>query len=108
VIFLPVSFSLALISLAIYSFEPHRGLIWSVTALFVGIGFIMLTVLMQMHRDPILSRITGTKPNELGLTFYVRIAALGIGPLLTLLATHYPSISRYVVSFLQPGLEALK
>ncbi len=108
VIFLPVSFSLALISLSIYSFEPHRELIWSVTALFVGIGCIMLTVLMQMHRDPILSRITGTKPNELGLTFYVRIAALGIGPLLTLLATHYPSISRYVVSFLQPGLEALK
>jgi len=55
-----------------------------------------------------LSRITGTKANELGLTFYVRIAALGAAPLLTLLATHFPSIGRYVVSFLQPGLEALK
>ena len=108
VIFLPLSFTLALTSLIIYPFEPHRELIWSLTALFVGIGFIMVTVLMQMHRDSIMSRITGTKPNELGFTFFVRVATLGIGPLVTLLATHYPSISRYVLSFLQPGLEALK
>lgn len=108
VIFLAISFSLALVSLEIYSFEPHRELIWSVTALFIGIGFVIVTVLMQIHRDPILSLITGTKPNELGLTFYIRIAALGVAPLLTLLATHFPSVGRYLVSFLQPGLEALK
>jgi hypothetical protein len=107
-IFLAVSFSLALISLLIYSFEPHRALIWLVTAIFVVIGYISVSVLMQIHRDPILSRITGTKPNELGLMFYVRIAALGVPPALTLLATHFPSIGRFVVSFLQPGLEALK
>jgi len=107
-IFLAVSFSLVLISLVIYTFEPHRALIWSVTAIFIVIGFIIVSVLMQMHRDPILSRITGTKANELGLAFYVRIAVLGAAPLLTLLATHFPSIGRYFVSFLQPGLEALK
>jgi hypothetical protein len=107
-IFLAVSFSLVLISLVIYTFEPHRALIWWVTAIFIVIGFIVVSVLMQMHRDPILSRITGTKANELGLTFYIRIAALGAAPLLTLLATHFPSIGRYFVSFLQPGLEALK
>jgi hypothetical protein len=67
-----------------------------------------VTVLMQVHRNPILSRITGTKPNELGFMFYARIVALGIGPLLTLLATYFPSISRSLLSFLQPGLEALK
>jgi hypothetical protein len=107
-IFLTVSFTLVLLSLVIYSFEPHRALIWSVTGIFALIGFIIVKVLMQVHRDPILSRITGTKANELGLTFYIRIAALGAAPLLTLLATHFPSIGRYIVSFLQPGLEALK
>jgi hypothetical protein len=107
-IFLTVSFTLVLISLVIYSFEPHRALIWSVTAIFVLIGFIVVSVLMQIHRNPILSRITGSKAHELGLIFYVRIAALGAAPLLTLLATHFPSIGRYLVSFLQPGLEALK
>lgn len=108
VIFLPLSFTLAMISLIIYPFEPHRELLWSLTALFMGIGFIMITVLIQMDCDPILSRITGTQANHLEFTFYVKIVTLGIGPLITLLATHYPSISRYIVSFLQPGLEALK
>jgi hypothetical protein len=63
---------------------------------------------MQAHRDPVISRITGTQPNELGWQFFVRIATLGAVPLLTLLATHFPSIGRYLLSFFQPGLEAIK
>jgi hypothetical protein len=108
IIFLAISFSLAMISLVIYSFEPHRELLWSVTALFIAIGLITIKVLIQMHRDPVMSRITNTKPGQLGTTFYIRLVALGAGPLVTLLATHFPSIGRYVLSFLQPGLEALK
>jgi hypothetical protein len=107
-IFLAVSFSLVLISLNVYSFEPHQSLIWSFTAIFVVIGFITVVVLVQVHRDHVLNRITGTQPNEVGLAFYVRIVSLGALPLLTLLTTHFPSIGRYLVSFLQPGLEALK
>ena len=65
-------------------------------------------VLVQLHRDPVLSRVTGTTGNALDLHFYLRIIAFAAVPLLTLLATHYPSIGRYLVSFLQPSLEALK
>jgi hypothetical protein len=107
-IFLGLSFSLVLISLNIYSFEPHQSLIWSFTAIFAAIGFTVVVVLMQAHKDHILSRITGTTPNELGIAFYLRIISFGAAPLLTLLATHFPSIGRYLLSFLQPGLEALK
>jgi hypothetical protein len=103
-----IVFSLVLSSLNVYSFEPHRSLVWSFTALFVLIGAIAIQVLMQAHRDPVISRITGTKPNELGIQFYIRIATLGAVPLLTLLATHFPSIGHYLMSFFQPGLEALK
>jgi hypothetical protein len=107
-IFLAISFTLLLVSLNVYSFEPHQALIWSITAIFGVIGLISLLVLMQVHRDPILSNITGTEPNELGLSFYVRIVSLGALPLLTLMSTHFPAIGRSLVSFLQPGLEALK
>jgi len=107
-IFLAISFSLMLISLNVYSFEPHQSLIWSFTAIFAVIGVTALAVLMEAHRNEILSRISGTKPNQLGLSFYVRIASLGAAPLFTLLATHFPSIGRFLVSFFQPGLEALK
>jgi hypothetical protein len=107
-IFLATSFSLVLISLNVYSFEPHRALIWSFTAIFAVLGFITVVVLMQVHRNSILSLITGTTPNELGLGFYVRAFSLGAVPLLTLLSTHFPVIGRGLQSFLQPGLEALK
>jgi hypothetical protein len=109
IIFLAASFSLALLSLVIYTFEPHQELIWSVTGLFIVIGVIIVRAMIQMYRDPILRMITGTKANgSLGLEFYTRIAILGVAPLLTLLATHFPSISQSLVSFLQPGLEAFK
>lgn len=107
-IFLGLSFSLVLISLNLYSFEPHQTLLWSFTALFVIIGAVIMRVLMQVHRDHILSRITDTKPNEVGWEFYLRMVSVGAVPLLTLLATHFPSIGRGLLSLFQPGLEALK
>ena len=107
-IFLAISFSLMLISLNVYSFEPHQSLIWSFTAIFGVIGVTAIGVLMEAHRNEILSIITGTTPNELGIGFYVRIASLGAAPLITLMATHFPSIGRFLLSFFQPGLDALK
>ncbi len=107
-ILLAVVYSLALVSLNLYSFEPHQSLIWSFTGIFALIGLSGLGVLVQAHRDEILSRITGTKPNELGLGFYVRAISLGAAPLVTLLATHFPAIGKLFWSIFQPGLEALK
>jgi hypothetical protein len=103
-----VVFSLVLISLNVYSFEPHQSLVWSFTAIFAVIGIIAIRVLIQAHRNQIISRVSGTKPNELGLGFYVRVISLGAAPLVTLLATHFPAIGKLFWSIFQPGLEALK
>ena len=107
-IFLALSFSLIMLSLNVYSFEPHQSLIWSFTIVFGVIGFMVVGVLMQLHRNEVLNRATGGNANELGLDFYIRIAAFGIGPVATLLATHFPAISHYFLSFLQPSLQTLK
>lgn len=108
IIMLTVLFSLVLLSLNIYSFEPHQSLIWSFTAIFAVIACTIVVVLMQAYRDHVLSRITRTKPNQLGMDFYFKVVSFGAVPLLTLLATHFPAIGRYLLSFLQPGMEALK
>jgi hypothetical protein len=108
IIIVAMLFTLILLSLNFYSFEPHRSLIWSFTAMFAIIGFLIVNVLREVHRDNVLSRVTGTRASELGLDFYLRIALFGVGPLATLLATHFPAIGRFFGSFLQPGLEALK
>ena len=107
-VFVGIAFSLVLLSLNVYSFEPHKSLIWSLTVIFFVVGFTVVRSLMQMHRDPVVSLITGTKPNELGFEFYLRVIGYGAVPVLTLLATHFPSIGKFLASFLQPGLEALK
>ena len=107
-IFLGIAFSLVLISLNLYSFEPHQTLLWSFTSLFVVVGVVIVRVLLQVHRDHILSRTTDTKPNEAGLEFYLRVVSVGALPLLTLIATHFPSLGKGLLSLFQPGLEALK
>jgi hypothetical protein len=108
IIIVAMLFTLILLSLNIYSFEPHQSVIWSFTAMFGVIGFLVVKVLREVHRDNVLSRMTGTTADEVGLDFYLRVALFGAAPLVTLLATHFPAIGRYLVSFVQPGLEAVK
>jgi hypothetical protein len=61
----------------------------------------------QMDRDAILSRLSGTEPGKLDRDFYYRVVSYGALPLLALLASQFPSIGRFLFSWLQPGLNAL-
>ncbi len=76
----------------------------------VFVVVLVLTVLVysQMSRDATLSYITNTNPGELGWDFWMRLVGFGIGPLIGLLTTLFPSISDFVFSWLQPGVQALK
>jgi hypothetical protein len=42
------------------------------------------------------------------MDFWIRLVAFGIGPLIGLLTTLFPSITDFVFSWLQPGAQALK
>jgi hypothetical protein len=61
-----------------------------------------------MHRDPILSRITDTTPNELGLDFYIRIISFGAVPVLTWLAYNFPTLGGTLLKILRPGVDVMK
>jgi len=61
-----------------------------------------------MHRDATLSHVTNTKPGELGSDFWFKVLGFGLAPLLGLLTTVFPSISDFVFSWLQPGLQSIK
>jgi hypothetical protein len=62
----------------------------------------------QMYRDPILSRITKTEPNELGLEFYLRITVFGALPVIAWFAYQFPEIGGSLLRFVRPGLSVLK
>lgn len=106
--FVSASFVLAIVAWNSYPFQPREEVNWILTAVLVFLGSGVVWVFAQMHRDPILSRITETNANELGFDFYVRIISFGALPVFTWLAYQFPEIGSAVFKFIQPGLDVVK
>jgi hypothetical protein len=107
-LFVSSAFVLATIAWNSYPFQPHQLIDWCFTLLLVFLGCGFVWVFAQMHRNAILSRITDTKPNELGRDFYIRIASFGAVPLLTWFAYQFPEVGVSLFRLLQPGLQVFK
>lgn len=96
------------LAISSYPFDPLNVLGGIFLTVFVLVGGATVLVYSQMSRDATLSHITKTRPGVLGLDFWMRLMAFGIAPLLGLLTTLFPSITDFVFSWLQPGVQALK
>jgi len=103
-----ILFVAATLSVSSYPFDPLPVIGAIFLILFVLVGSVMVFTYAEMSRDATLSRISDTTPGELGRGFFLKMAALGAGPLLGLLTTLFPSMTDFIVSFLQPGAQALK
>jgi hypothetical protein len=91
-----------------YPFDPLNVLGGIFLAVFVAFGGGTVLVYSQMHRDATLSHITNTEPGALGWDFWGRLLAFGVGPLVGLLTTLFPSITDFVFSWLEPSAQAVK
>jgi hypothetical protein len=107
-LFVSAAFVLAIVAWNSYPFQPHAFIDWCFTILLVFLGAGFIGVFAQMHRNPILSRITDTNPNELGWDFYLRILTFGAVPVLTWLAYQFPELGGSLFKVLQPGLQVMK
>jgi hypothetical protein len=96
------------VAISSYPFDPRQGLSGSMLALFLVLGALITYVYAQMHKDATLSHVTNTTPGELGGDFWFKLLGFGAAPLLGLLSTVFPSISDFVFSWLQPGLQSIK
>jgi hypothetical protein len=96
------------LSVNAYPFEPHPALQTLSVILIVLLGSTVAYVYTEMHRDPILSRLTSNEPGELGWDFWLKLASAAAIPLFSLVATQFPEINRFLFSWLQPALEAVK
>ncbi|CAN5459389.1 hypothetical protein BH10ACI4_BH10ACI4_04840 [soil metagenome] len=106
--FISAAFVMTVIAWNAYPFQPRAGIDWIFTGLLFVLGIGVVAVFAQMHRNPILSRITNTGINELGLPFFMRLATYGAVPVLTWLAYQFPGIGSTLLKVVQPGLSALK
>jgi hypothetical protein len=107
-LFVSASFVLAIIAWNSYPFQPHRLVDWCFTLMLVFVGIGIVWVFAQMHRNPLLSRITDTAPNKLGIDFFIRIATFGAVPFLTWLAYQFPEIGGSLFRIFQPSLQVMK
>jgi hypothetical protein len=72
------------------------------------VGSIVAVVYAGLSRDATVSHITNTEPGALGPEFWVKLAtSIGV-PFIGLLAAQFPGITDFLVSWLEPGLNAVK
>ncbi|HEY2819417.1 MAG TPA: hypothetical protein VGJ06_00140 [Candidatus Acidoferrum sp.] len=96
------------LSINTYPFEPHLALQSMAVLLLIAMGVAVGVVYAQMHRDNILSRLTSSKPGELGWDFWLKLLSAGAIPIFSLLASQFPSIRQFLFSWLEPALQAVK
>jgi hypothetical protein len=95
-------------AISFYPFVPRTEItVWMILNL-VLIGFAVAYVYAGMDRDEVMSYIANTKPGQLGLEFWLKLATFLIGPVIGILTTQFPSIADSVLGWLQPGMDAIK
>jgi hypothetical protein len=107
-VFVITGFLLSMLALHSYPFQSPRIVTTFMSGTFLMFGAGIVMVLAQADRDPVLSRITKTTPDKLSGGFFLRTAGyLGV-PLMTVLAAQFPNWGRFLFSWVQPLLEAMK
>jgi len=96
--------------LALHSFSfqaPQAISRFLILALAAG-AVIVIRVLAQIERNPVLSRMSGTEEGQLSKDFYLRVLTYGALPVLTVISTQFPAIARFITSWAQPTIEAMR
>ena len=108
--FVTVGLLLLLLTVPSYPFQPQRLLNMFVWGLVLVVVSGALYVSVQMNRSEVLSRMTGTPPNQVTVnrTLIRDLAIYGGLPLLSLLATQFPAIGGSLFSWVEPALRAMK
>jgi hypothetical protein len=105
--FVAAGFILCVASVRSYPFLAHRTIGWSLTLIFIGLSIPVVIAFAQMDKDAILSRLSDTQPGKLDRAFYTRLISYGALPLLTVLASQFPGIGRFLFSWVQPAIAAM-
>jgi hypothetical protein len=99
---------LIVLAFTVYPFEPSLVLRTIMAILLLFIVGIAAMVYGGMHRDVTLSHIADTVPGELGGDFWLRMTSFVVLPLFSLAAAAFPEFNRFLFSWLEPALQALK
>ncbi|MFN7951543.1 MAG: hypothetical protein U0610_07440 [bacterium] len=96
------AFVAIVVALSVYAFAGVGTIRVAIVVLSATFAAFLATVLAQVDRDPLMSRITGTDANKLTADFLVRMATYGLLPAITVLMSFFPSLARVFAYFGQP------
>jgi hypothetical protein len=106
--FMSLGFLLTLLASISYPFDRPQIIAWSATFILAALLFTVGTVLAQMDRDAILSRMSNSTPGKVRYMAFVKhMLAVGGLPIVTILATLFPAIGSYLFSWAGPIMESL-
>jgi hypothetical protein len=89
-------------------FTPRPTISLLLLLLLLLIGVVVGTVFAGLDRDSTLSRITHTKPGDLGTHFWIRMLSFIGVPALGLIVSQFPEITDFVFSWIAPTMDAAK
>jgi hypothetical protein len=101
-------FAAVAFSLAFYPYIPRPAIVLSLLSLLLAIGSVVALVYAGLARDETLSYITNTDAGSLGLDFWLRLASFIGVPAIGLLTAQFPGITDFIISWIEPGLNAAK
>ncbi len=96
------------LALAFYPYTPRPLIALSLLMLLLVVGVAVAVVYAGVDRDSTLSHITNTTPGTLGSAFWIRIVSFVGVPALGLVVAQFPEIADFVVSWVQPSMNAMK
>lgn len=107
--FLVIGLTLALLLVSSYTAFDGRWLQYACFAILFSTVFMLLYVLVQLNRDEVLSRITGTDPGKVtwDARFMFNVMALVALPAIALLSSVFPAVREFLSSWVNPVMHSM-
>jgi hypothetical protein len=105
--FLGIAVSLLFVAFHTYAFRADEAIDWWFFGIFAFMGGGVVVIVAQMERNALLSRLSNGTPGQLGTNFYLQLLKYGTVPFLTIFGSQVPSISNFLLKWVQPAVQAL-
>jgi hypothetical protein len=107
-LFILFAYVLLIVGLETYPFEGQRSISGLLTVIFMIIFGLAAVMIFQMDRNSLLSRLE-QKPSDKTDYWNATKGILGIGgiPLIAILASQFPFIARFLLSWVKPVVDSL-
>ncbi len=101
-------FFLGLVSTMLYPFRSHHAIAWAATLNFLVLGAPVAVAIAQIERHPLMRTLTRTGEHSRFAAPVGRLALYAALPALALVSSYFPALGRYLVTFLQPAMQAVR